>query len=138
MSTQSTSTPILTGGCLCGAVRYRISGEPVWAGNCHCSLCRRSSGAPYMSWLAVPTTTFSLTQGEVVLYGSSDRAERGRCPACGTQLLFKPKARPESTGVTISSLDQPGAVRPTEHIFWDDRIPGLIGMDDLPKRAKRT
>lgn len=129
------STNTLTGGCLCGAVRYQISGEPVWAGNCHCSLCRRSSGAPYMSWLVVPTVTFSLIQGEVALYASSDRAQRGRCPTCGTQLVFKRNSAPERTVVTIASLDDPGAVRPQEHIFWDDRVPGLIGMDDLPKHA---
>jgi hypothetical protein len=128
----------LSGGCLCGAIRYQATSSPSWAGHCHCTLCRRSSGAPYMSWFVVPTAAFACIRGEPVLYASSDRARRGHCAICGTQLLFLSNRRPESTGITIASLDDANAVTPREHIFWDDRAPGLVGADELPKRAQRT
>jgi hypothetical protein len=128
----------LTGGCLCGAVRYETTGSPAWAGHCHCSLCRRSSGAAYVSWFVVPSATFKFTQGQSALYASSERARRGHCAICGTQLVFLSNRRPENTAITIASLDHPGAVQAKEHIFWDDRVPSLSETDDLPKRAQRT
>jgi len=56
-----------TGGCLCGAVRYRCDGEPMMAGHCHCEDCRRTSGTGHASLMAVPEASLALT-GEVRVY----------------------------------------------------------------------
>jgi hypothetical protein len=138
MSDTGAAASVLTGGCLCGGVRYRVTGSPLWAGNCHCTLCRRSGGGPYQSWFAVASSSFALTRGELAHYASSDRARRGFCSTCGSPLVFLPGSRPERMAVNIASLDTPHAVVPTEHIFWDDRVPSLLDLESLPKRAQRT
>ncbi len=123
----------LTGGCLCGAIRYSVAAMPKRGMHCHCSLCRRSSGAPYVSWFAISAADFHVTGAAPAHYASSDRAFRQHCPTCGTQLTFQFHSRPEFILVTIGSLDRPEAVKPSEHVFWEDRVPGLIEMD-IPVR----
>ena len=103
----------LEGGCLCGAVRYRIGAEPDHAGYCHCRMCQRAAGAPVVAWLTVARAAFAWTRGEPAVYRSSAKAERLFCGACGTQLVFREIAEPEQLDVTLASLDDPAAVRPS-------------------------
>jgi hypothetical protein len=79
----------LEGGCLCGAVRYRISGAPRSADYCHCRMCRRAAGAPVVARLTVANGFFSWTRGEPAVYRSSLDAERFFCRECGTQLALR-------------------------------------------------
>jgi hypothetical protein len=125
---------VLTGGCLCGNVRYRVTAGPTWAGHCHCSLCRKATGAPYVSWFTVPTTTFELTAGFPAKFSSSPKANRQHCPSCGTQLTFQFNERPATIDVTIASLDNPSSVAPTENVHWGDRVDALLGAHNLPER----
>ena len=77
------------GGCLCGAVRYRVEAEFKDVGYCHCRMCQRSAGAPVMAWDTVPAAAMAWTRGEPRAYRSSERSERLFCPDCGTQLVFR-------------------------------------------------
>ena len=86
----------LEGGCLCGAVRYRIGAEPDHAGYCHCRMCQRAAGAPVVAWLTVARAAFAWTRGEPAVYRSSAKAERLFCGACGTQLAFREIAEPRT------------------------------------------
>ena len=70
----------LTGGCHCGAVRYRLTGAPAYAALCHCDDCRKSAGAPLVHWTCFPAASFELTQGELRDYRSSDLGTRSFCP----------------------------------------------------------
>ena len=84
---SETDAPVYEGGCLCGAVRYRIDG-PVEAGaHCHCVMCRRAAGAPVVTWITAPVDRFNLTRGELKTYRSSEHGERRFCAACGTQVV---------------------------------------------------
>lgn len=133
----------LEGGCACGAVRYRIAGEPLRACYCHCSLCRRAAGAPVVAWAVVQRTIFSFTQGEPAEHASTARGRRTFCTACGTQLTFHYEGGPEpghpyeagaeELDVSLASLDRPGAVAPSYHIYMDDALPWLRIVDDLPR-----
>ena len=76
---------ILTGGCLCGEVRYRITAAPVEALYCHCRMCQRAHGAPVIAWLTVPLAAFEVSSGNPVAYRSSAKAFRHFCGACGWQ-----------------------------------------------------
>ena len=70
---------IFTGGCLCGAVRYRITAAPVEALYCHCRMCQRAHGAPVIAWLTVPLDSFAVTAGNPAAYPSSQlRSARRR------------------------------------------------------------
>src|ERR1041384_3229198 len=96
----------LTGGCLCGAVRYRAEGV-VRAGYCHCRMCQKASGAPVVAWLMVPAESYQVTKGRVRAGPASAQASREFCPQCETQLTFRPvKARGE-VDINLATLDHP-------------------------------
>lgn len=111
----------LTGGCLCGAVRYVLSAEPVVTCHCHCSLCRRASGAPFATWTTVPCSGFAWTRGSPAAYRSSATATREFCPACGTQLTFRLDGA-DTLDVTSATLDEPARVTPVAHIWLSARV----------------
>jgi hypothetical protein len=127
----------LEGGCLCGAVRYRIAAKPDHAGYCHCRMCQRATGAPVVAWLTVTRDAFAWTTGEPAVYRSSASAERLFCGACGTQLVFRDIAEPDELDVTLASLDDPAAVPPSHHIWTSSRIPWFDTADDLPRFPER-
>ena len=127
---------ITEGGCLCGAIRYRITGPVDDVVHCHCSMCRRSSGGAVMTWASVPADSFMLTRGELAVYKSSDNSERRFCPSCGAQIVFQTSRWPGEIDVTVGTLDSPGDRAATHHICAGDRIPWLTIDDHLP--AHRT
>jgi hypothetical protein len=122
----------LTGGCLCGAIRYEVRGAPFHQTVCHCSICRRSSGAPMVAWFSVKPEDFTITAGQPSSYRSSARGERSHCPKCGTQLTFKLDGLPE-IDVTVCSLEDPEAVPPHDHTYVGTRLSWLQLADGLPQ-----
>ena len=80
----------MTGGCLCGAVRYELSGEPTFVGNCYCAQCRKESGAGHNTVVAVPDTAAKIS-GKTKSYSqagaSGKQVKRNFCPNCGTKLM---------------------------------------------------
>lgn len=123
----------LAGGCLCGAVRYRLAAAPDEVCHCHCRLCQRSSGAPVVTWLTVPRAALHWVAAPPRERRSSPRAVRGFCGECGTALTFVADARPGQVDVTAASLDEPGAVAPGWHIWTASAVPWLRLDDDLPR-----
>ena len=123
----------ITGGCACGGVRYRLASVPFDAGYCHCSLCRRSSGAPVVAFATVPLTDFILIAGDPRRRRSSDFGERWFCGDCGTQLAMHVDHQPDTIDFTIASLDAPAAVRPVFHIFFAERVPWFEPRDTFPR-----
>jgi hypothetical protein len=109
------------GGCLCGAVRYRIAAEPLLVEICHCASCRRAVGAPSVAWAVVPAAAFALIAGTPARHASSPGVERTHCAACGTSLTYRSEA--ETIDVTLASLDDPTALAPTLEIWLADRLP---------------
>lgn len=127
---------VFTGGCLCGRIRYRASGTPMTPSHCHCDLCRKSSGAPFVSWAAFQAEDFVVTRGELARFDSSPVAYRQFCRDCGTQLTFQFRATPASIDVTLGSLDDPAAIRPADHIWTKRQIPWIKLDDGLPRFAE--
>jgi hypothetical protein len=121
------------GGCFCGAVRYRLDGEPIDAGCCHCRMCQRAAGAPVLAWGIWPAAAFRGLVGEPAVLRSSARGERGFCGRCGTHLLFRDPEEPEFVEANLATLDDPAAVRPRRHIWTTSRIPWFELADDLPR-----
>jgi hypothetical protein len=112
----------LTGGCGCGAVRYRLDAVPFDAGYCHCTTCRRSAGAPVLAFASVPRPLFIVTEGEPRRRKSSATGERWFCGDCGAQLAMLVDYQPDTIDFTIGSLDRPDLVRPSFHLFFGERI----------------
>ena len=127
-------TPEHTGGCLCGAVRYRAAGEPVAVTLCHCSMCRRASGGPFLTFARFAAKDFTFTRGQPALFRSSESAVRGFCRRCGCQLTFQFDHLRDYISVSLGSLDRPEALPPTQHIWTESQI-GWLDLDDgLPRR----
>ena len=127
---------IFTGGCLCGRIRYRATGRAATPSHCHCELCRKSSGAPFLSWASFAMRDFTFTQGSPARFDSSPIAFRQFCANCGTQLTFQFLRSPDSIDLTLASLDEPAAIRPEDHI-WTKRQIAWIKLDDgLPRFAE--
>lgn len=127
---------VLTGGCHCGAVRYEAKPQPGHRALCHCTDCRKVSGAPALAWFTAATDDFAFTAGTPIRYASSERAVRQFCGACGTQLTFAEHAYGgERVDVATASLDDPEAQAPTLHIYTKSRLGWMRGLDALPERG---
>lgn len=126
-------TTIGDGGCLCGAVRYRLHSKPFEAGYCHCGLCRHASGAPVLVFATVPRGDFEFVRGTPRRYRSSSFGERWFCGDCGTQLSMQVDHEPDTTDFTVASLDDASAMQPGFHIWHASRIDWFHTQDTLPR-----
>lgn len=121
------------GGCQCGAVRYEVNGEPRHAGLCHCSDCRKSSGAPMVAWAAFTEDQFKIIAGEAVTFNSSGSSMRSFCPKCGTGLYYRnAEYLPGIVDVQSATLDDPDALPPGAHIQVAERIGWMADAHNLP------
>jgi hypothetical protein len=125
----------LTGGCACGSVRYRLASAPFDAGYCHCTICRRSAGAPVLAFATVPLADFVVTSGTPRVRRSTSFGERGFCADCGTQLTMHVAHQADTIDFTIASLDEPGHVVPGFHLYVAERIPWFETRDICPRHA---
>lgn len=130
---------MLTGRCHCGAIRYRVEGEPVHHALCHCGDCRRHAGAPMVGWALFPNDRFAVTEGEAKVYESSEHGRRHFCADCGSGLFFSNEMIfPGATDIQSATLDDPGALPPqaqiqmAERIAWVDELAALPKFDRFP------
>ena len=125
---------MLEGGCHCGAIRYRVQGEPGYHALCHCSDCRGATGAPVVSWALFDNENFEILQGEARAYASSENARRHFCAACGTSLFYTNETIfPGKTDIQSGTLDDPAALALQIHVQTAERIPWMKGIDALPQ-----
>lgn len=113
---------ISEGGCLCGAVRYRIAAAPRARTLCHCESCRSASGAPSVAWVIFPTQGFAYTAGEPKRFRSSPHIERSFCGDCGTPLVYRSDRRPDVVDVQTATLDDPDAFPPEREIWTGEKL----------------
>jgi len=121
------------GGCLCGAVRYRATAAPVRGVICHCSMCRKHSGAPALAFVHFRVESFQWTRGEPMRYRSSRYAERGFCARCGSTLTMHEEILGDRVLVTVGSLDEPQRVHVDDHVWTRDQVPWFEIRDQLPR-----
>lgn len=119
-----------TGGCLCGAVRYRADADPHYASYGHCGMCRKASGAPFVGFVEFPKGAVAWTEGTPAAYQSSPGVVRRFCARCGSALTF------EADGIvfmTQGSLDAPERVSFDCHTYTQSKLPGMDLADGLPR-----
>jgi hypothetical protein len=104
-----------TGGCFCGAVRFEVEGEPTHETFCHCTICRRTSGASPVAWVTFPADGFSYTRGEPRTFRSSDHGHRSFCGDCGSPLAFRSDRFPGEIDLATCVLDDPAPLAPRDH-----------------------
>jgi len=122
-----------SGGCQCGAVRYRFNEKPAGAHVCHCRMCQKAFGAFYAPLVGGKKETFEVTRGAIAVFQSSDLVERGFCRDCGTPLTFR-YLEGKHVSVSIGSLDDPGEFPPIDQHGVEGRYPFVNGIGHLPDR----
>lgn len=123
----------MQGGCLCGAIRYRIDGPSRRTTSCHCLHCRRSSAAAFVTWVELPSCAFKLLSGSPSRYESRPGVTRQFCGACGAQLTYQRAGEADTIDVTACSLDDPERVPPDDHVWCDRMLPWVKLSDGLPR-----
>ena len=119
---------VRTGGCLCGAVRYSVRGEPFHVGRCHCADCRKESGSAFAVYAQWPVAAFELS-GELATYDG-----RSFCPRCGSRLVCLDESGVE---IRIGSLDDaPFELRPEAEIWIKRRESWLPPVDGASQHAE--
>ncbi|CUH75534.1 GFA family protein [Tropicibacter naphthalenivorans] len=118
------------GHCLCGAIQFETSAQPQGPSLCHCSQCRRQSGHLWGS-AYVPRAALRIT-GDVRWYDSSEQAQRGFCPTCGSFLFWHAHAE-DTISFALGALDNPTGITLEKHIFTKDKGDYYAITDDVPQ-----
>jgi hypothetical protein len=122
----------ITGGCQCGAVRFRVDGELGEASICHCRMCQKATGGLFGPYVSVKLAELVWTRGERKRFQSSNKVWRGFCEACGTPLTFEYQSESAPIGLAIGALDDPTAAPPTEQLGSPSKLPWVDTLPNLP------
>jgi hypothetical protein len=122
----------ISGGCQCGALRYRISAALGEASICHCRMCQKAFGSWGAALVAVPLESFAWTRGSPATFKSSPIVDRGFCSACGTPLFIHEAGGYPSIEIAIGTLDDPNAVTLSHQTGVESRVHWFGAMADLP------
>jgi hypothetical protein len=112
--------PTITGGCLCGKVRYSADVEPAFVGLCHCHDCQKFTGSAFAVVIALPMSAIRVTgtlKGFTKPGDSGKPIERSFCPECGSSVMDKAEAMPGVVMVTAGTLDNASWVKPTTQVY---------------------
>lgn len=134
--------PAWTGGCLCGAVRYRVDADPLTGVACHCRDCQYVSGGAEADIVVMPRAAFTKLSGEETVYrstaASGSAVWRSFCPVCGTPLFSGGESKPDLLFIRAGSFDDPAAFKRQIHIWtasappWHLMEPGLPAFPGNP------
>lgn len=123
--------PVYTGGCQCGAVRFRVEGALKNASICHCRMCQKAFGNFFAPLATVAEGGLKWTRGEPKRYRSSNHVHRGFCAECGTPLTYE---APDGVGLAIGAFDDPGEVVPVVQWGIEAKLPYVDDLPALPGR----
>ena len=123
----------LGGSCYCGAVRYTVADAFLYAMNCHCSNCRRTTGSAFKPFAGIERAKLQITEGRnaLMIYGD-ETANNTHCRSCGS-LLFSVVREGAFVHVAMGTLVDEPTIRPTRHIFVGSKAPWFTITDDLPQ-----
>jgi hypothetical protein len=120
-----------TGGCQCGAIRFRLEGEPFEPSICHCRMCQKAFGAYYAPLVAIGEARLTWTRGTLKYFQSSNHVRRGFCADCGTPMTYE-----AADGIAISagSFDDPASLPPVIQFGVEGKLPFVDRLHTLPER----
>ena len=129
----------VTGSCLCGAVRYELTQDPLWAHYCHCSRCRKTRGSAFAANLFVPLDGFRFVAGADQLQSykppDAERFTNVFCRRCGSSLPWPNESRGVMV-VPMGGLDEDPGTTARGNIFVDSKAPWFTIADDLPQSSE--
>lgn len=131
-----------TGGCACGAIRYEISGEPIFSNHCQCRHCQQRSGTGHGSYMSFPNRKSVTLSGEVrqwnIAGDTGNVKSHAFCPICGSPAYLTTSAMPDLFIIHVGSLDDPSRYQPQvvtyamRGLAWDVLAPALTKFDKMP------
>jgi len=128
-----TASRILNGQCFCGAVAYAVADEFRYALNCHCSQCRRTTGAAFKPFAGIEREKLRVTRGaDLLLIVGEENGHDAHCRKCGS-LLYSLVREGAYVHVTLGTLTDNPSIRPSAHIFVGSKAPWFTITDDLPQ-----
>jgi hypothetical protein len=127
------SSRMLSGQCFCGAVAYAVPDELVYAANCHCSNCRRTTGSAFKPFAGIEREKLRLIRGhaDLMIYGD-EHGNDTHCRLCGS-LLYSVVRAGGFVHVAMGTLMDDPSIRPTKHIFVGSKAPWYTITDELPQ-----
>jgi hypothetical protein len=130
---ETSSVRTLSGQCLCGTVHYEVEDQFRYALNCHCSNCRRATGAAFKPFAGIERGKLKITGGadRLLIYGE-ESAHDAHCGRCGS-LLYSLVREAEFVHVTLGTLMDSPSIRPSAHIFVGSKASWYTITDDLPQ-----
>lgn len=123
--------PVYSGGCQCGAVRFRVEGALGTPSVCHCRMCQKASGNLYMALVSVRAAHVEWTRGVPKHFQSSNLVRRGFCAECGTPLTYE---APDGVALAIGAFDHPQEIRPQIQWGIEAKLPYVDAISGLPGR----
>jgi hypothetical protein len=135
---QKTNDRTLSGQCFCGAVHYAVADEFLYAANCHCANCRRTTGSAFKPFAGIAREKLRLTKGadNLMIYGEENGNDT-HCRTCGS-LLYSVVRDGAYVHVAMGTLIDDPTIRPTAHIFVGSKAPWFTITDDLPQHEKHA
>jgi len=125
-----------TGGCLCGAIRFRLTGDPVDGNICYCTQCRRQTGSPMAAFATYPADRLELLTGTPASYRASSFATRQFCRDCGSPLTWRRDGQ-DKVDVFLGGLDHPERMpKPPKQLWTQHRIPWVPEMSEIQAFSK--
>lgn len=122
-----------SGRCQCGAIAFELVGEPKLVSLCHCTDCRRSSGAPVMGWAEYAEDKYAVTKGTPKSINSSGTAMRSFCRDCGTGLTYRnQEILPDVVEVALGTIDDADKLTPSMQIVTAERLGWMAHLQDIP------
>lgn len=124
--------PVYTGGCQCGAVRFRVEGALGEPSVCHCRMCQKASGNFYMPLISVRAASITWTRSEPKRFRSSNYVQRGFCGECGTPLTYE---APDGMALAIGTFDRPEELAPVVQWGTEAKLPYVDHVPNLPAQG---
>jgi len=130
-----THEPFFDGACLCGSLQFRLAGPSKWCAHCHCTMCQRAHGAPFVTWIGIEAPQLELMSNDSLLwFASSDEAERGFCSRCGSSVLFRSSRWPGEIHIARACVAGEIDREPSAHAFATSAVDWVHLSDELPRK----
>jgi len=125
------------GSCFCGDIQFTTTLPSKWCAHCHCSMCRKTHGAGYVTWVGFESEQVMVTSGEHQLdwFDSSPGAQRGFCRRCGSSLFFRSEKWAGELHIALGCMDDPIDRQPQANVYFDKHVDWMPIDDKLKKIA---
>jgi len=134
----------ISGSCLCNAVQFKVSGAPKSVVNCHCSICRKQSGAPFSTYVAVPESAFEIVAGadSISSFQIGEGAQKYFCKHCGSPIFNNNIRYPGLSIIYLGGISDLMEITPTANIYCESQLSwtsSIVGLRSFAQGiAKRT